>query len=81
VGYKLGDTGFAEGRYPSMPRLNALVVRRAKPRHKSFELFDERGLFLLVNPSGSKIWRFKYKHGGKEKHIRRYETCALHLQL
>jgi hypothetical protein len=26
-------------------------------------------LFLLVNPSGSKIWRFRYKYTGKEKQI------------
>jgi Arm DNA-binding domain len=24
-------------------------------------------MFLLVNPNGSKYWRFKYRYGGKEK--------------
>ncbi len=27
----------------------------------------ERGLFLLVNPLGSKLWRLKYRFEGKEK--------------
>lgn len=52
-----------------MPRLNALAVRQAKPRNKPYKLYDERGLFLLINPSGSKIWRFKYRYSGKEKQI------------
>jgi hypothetical protein len=30
---------------------------------------DERGLFLLVNPKGSKLWRFKYRYGNKEKQL------------
>src|SRR5208283_5102984 len=25
------------------------------------------GLFLLVHPNGSRYWRLKYRHGGKEK--------------
>lgn len=28
---------------------------------------DERGLYLLVKPQGAKLWRWKYRHGGKEK--------------
>ena len=33
----------------------------AKPREKEYPLFDGSGLFLLVKPNGSKIWRFKFK--------------------
>jgi hypothetical protein len=29
--------------------------------------FDGRGLFVLVNPDGSRWWRFKYRYGGKER--------------
>jgi hypothetical protein len=32
-------------------------------------LFDKRGLFLLVTPTRGKLWRFKYRTGGKEKLI------------
>ncbi len=28
---------------------------------------DERGLYLLIKPNGSKLWYFKYRFGGKEK--------------
>lgn len=49
--------------------LTALAVRQAKPRKKPYKLFDERGLFLLVNPNGSKLWRFKYHYCRKEKQL------------
>ncbi len=29
--------------------------------------YDRDGLFLLINPSGSKLWRWRYRFGGKEK--------------
>jgi len=41
-------------------------IRQAKARSKPYKLFDEKGLFALVN-SGSKLWRFRYKYQGKEK--------------
>ena len=47
--------------------LTDLAVRTAKPAERPFKLWDTRGLFLLVATSGSKLWRFKYRHGGKEK--------------
>jgi integrase len=42
-------------------------ARNAKGREKQYKLFDAGGLFLLVMPNGSKYWRFKYRHEGKEK--------------
>jgi integrase len=42
-------------------------IRKAKPKAKPFKLSDSGGLFLLVQPSGSKWWRYKYRFGGKEK--------------
>jgi hypothetical protein len=47
--------------------LDDLTIRNAKPSGKSFKLADEKGLFLLVNPSGSKLWRLKYRFAGKEQ--------------
>lgn len=41
-------------------------IRSAKPRAKPYKLFDERGLYLLVHPSGGRWWRLKYRFGGKE---------------
>ena len=47
--------------------LNDTQVRNAKPRQSAYKLFDERGLFLLVSPSGARLWRFKYRTHGREK--------------
>ena len=41
-------------------------MREAKPRAKKIKMFDERGLFLLISPSGGKWWRFRYDFNGKE---------------
>jgi len=36
-------------------------------RSKDYKLTDGEGLYLLVRPNGSKLWRFKYRFAGKEK--------------
>ena len=41
--------------------------KNAKAKHKAYKLFDERGLFLLIHPNGSKYWRLKYRVSGREK--------------
>jgi integrase len=47
--------------------LKELEARNAKPKDKPYKLNDGEGLFLLVKPNGSKLWRMKYRVGGKEK--------------
>ena len=47
--------------------LSDTKIKKAKPSEKQIKLFDGGGLFLLVTPQGSKLWRLKYRHGGKEK--------------
>jgi integrase len=42
-------------------------IRQAKPADKPSKLFGGGGLFLLVQPGGAKLWRLKYRFGGKEK--------------
>ncbi|UCV14126.1 tyrosine-type recombinase/integrase [Quatrionicoccus australiensis] len=42
-------------------------IRASKPREKAYKVADEKGLFLLVNPGGSRLWRLKYRIDGKEK--------------
>jgi integrase len=49
--------------------LTDTAIRNLKPAEKAFKLSDERGLFLLVQPSGSKLWRLKYRFDGKEKKL------------
>ena len=49
--------------------LTAKVCESAKPENKSYKMFDGKGLYLEVMPSGSKYWRLKYRMGGKEKRL------------
>ena len=44
-------------------------IRKVKSREKSFKLADGKGLFLIVQPNGSKYWRFRYWFGNKEKSL------------
>ena len=46
--------------------LTDTAIRKAKHSEKK-KLFDERGLYLMLTPSGGKWWRFRYKFDGKEK--------------
>ncbi|HYF32497.1 MAG TPA: integrase arm-type DNA-binding domain-containing protein [Chitinophagaceae bacterium] len=43
--------------------------RAAKPKSKSYKLFDYEGLYLEVMPTGSKIWRLKFWLHDKERRI------------
>jgi integrase len=47
--------------------LTDAAIRATKPGKKPFKLYDREGLFLLVNPGGSKLWRWRYWANGKEK--------------
>ena len=47
--------------------LTDVACRNAKASDKPIKLFDGQGLYLLVQPSGSKLWRLKYRFEGKEK--------------
>jgi integrase len=51
-----------------MPITHVAIVN-AKPREKPYRLFDGRGLYLEVSPSGGRWWRFKYRFHGKEKRV------------
>ncbi|MGB6603126.1 MAG: integrase arm-type DNA-binding domain-containing protein, partial [Steroidobacteraceae bacterium] len=52
-----------------MPFLSEAKVRNAKARDRAYKIFDERGLFLLVAPTGGRLWRLKYRMYGREKLI------------
>jgi integrase len=51
-----------------MPLTDA-AIRKAPLPDKPKKLSDGRGLFLLLNPNGSKWWRLKYRFGGVEKQL------------
>ena len=42
-------------------------IRNTKAGERPRKLADGRGLYLLVTPSGGKLWRAKYRYQGKEK--------------
>jgi integrase len=54
---------------PARDLLTAAAVDNAKAREKPYKLFDGGGLYLLVQPSGSRWWRLKYRVDGVEKLI------------
>lgn len=49
--------------------LNDTRIRNAKPRARDYKLTDFDGLYILIRPNGSKLWRFAYRFGGKQKQI------------
>ncbi|WP_109476689.1 integrase arm-type DNA-binding domain-containing protein [Paraburkholderia sp. C35] len=49
--------------------LTDVEIKQAKPREKLYKIFDERGLYIEVSPTGGKWWRFKYRIDGKEKRL------------
>lgn len=47
--------------------LTEIEAKASKPRDRAYKLSDSEGLFLLIRPNGSKLWRMKDRYGGKEK--------------
>ena len=47
--------------------LTETEIQKSKPREKPYRLPDGKGLFLFITPTGGKLWRFKYRHGGMQK--------------
>jgi hypothetical protein len=71
-------------------KLSAKIVETAKPcihpskpekdyTNKTYKLFDGGGLYLEVTPTGSKLWRLKYRFLNTEKKlcIGEYPTISL----
>jgi integrase len=50
-----------------VPNLSDTRIRAAKATGKAYKLFDERGLYLLVTPTGGRLWRLRYRIGPLEK--------------
>jgi integrase len=59
--------------------LSDFAARHAKPRDASYKLTDAAGLSLIVRPSGSKSWGFRYRFAGSDKTltIGRYPEVTL----
>jgi hypothetical protein len=50
-----------------MSKLSATGVKQAKAQAKAITLPDGGGMYLLINPNGSKYWRYDYRYAGKRK--------------
>lgn len=59
--------------------LKELECRYATKRSKDYKLADGGGLYLLVRPNGSRLWRMKYRIDGREKMLSfgRYPDLSL----
>lgn len=49
--------------------LTDIQIRKANPKENPYTLNDGNGLSLLIEPNGSKGWRFRYRFAGKPKMI------------
>lgn len=59
--------------------LTQLKITSAKPKAKPYNLTDGQGLVLVIQTSGSKLWRFRYRYGGLQKtlHLGPWPTISL----
>ena len=42
-------------------------IKKSKIKEKAYRLSDSGGLFCWITPAGGKLWRWAYRHEGKEK--------------
>ena len=49
--------------------LTVTEIKAFKPKEKSYKKADSKGLYVEVPSNGSKLWRLKYRFGGKEKRL------------
>ena len=47
--------------------ITSSTLKHLKPKDAPYKLSDGGGLYLLVKPSGAKLWRYKYRLAGTEK--------------
>jgi integrase len=47
--------------------LSDTTIKAAKPQEKAYKITDEKGMFILIQPNGSKYFRFKFYFDKKEK--------------
>ena len=57
-------------------KLTDIAIKKAKAHDGQLKLFDGGGLFLLVEPTGGKLWRYKYYYNGAERKLAIGESVA-----
>ena len=53
----------------AIEKLTERAIKALKPQGKPYKAADGGGLYLYVTPAGGKLWRLKYRYGGKEKRL------------
>ena len=61
------DSGYVLLLERRVPMLTAFGIERLKPKGKPYKVSDGNALYLLVKPTGAKLWRVRYHFGGKEQ--------------
>lgn len=51
------------------PMLTVVQIRALKPAERPYKVADTDGLYLLVQPSGALLWRFRYRYCGIERKL------------
>lgn len=49
--------------------LTDLQLTQAIPAERDYKIFDGGGLYIMIRPNGSKLWRMKYRLHGREKKL------------
>jgi hypothetical protein len=63
-----------------MAKLTETKIKALRPRERAYKAFDAHGLYVLVPPSGSLLWRMRLsREDGKEQRLslRRYPKVGL----
>ena len=47
-------------------RLTDTAIQNAKPADRPYKGTDSGGLYIEIRPTGAKLWRYRYRIGGKE---------------
>lgn len=50
-------------------RLTDIRIKEASPRERDWKLFDTGGLYLLIRPGGSRLWKMKFRFLGREQKL------------
>jgi len=66
-GPRIGGPRTLQKAWPTV--LTSVQIRALQPRARPYKVPDKDGLYLLVQPSGSLLWRFRYKVFGVERKL------------
>ena len=57
--------------------LSDTAIKNAKPQDKPYKIADDKGMYLLVNPNGSKYFRLDYRYNKKRLRCAEWEHIDL----